>query len=259
MRFQKDVMSYCNPTGLWSGIMFQDTPKFCRGIPDEVFISHKDKDILRGLAEHVKRISLRESEKYKRELWYKHNALETYQPVVLCDPENGWNEIITEDMIKCKGYLAQRWEVGLRKEIAWGEKIMDDRPIEPCFYVGYSYSESEWGVDLSYTGGKNGGAYTWNKPIKTIDDVNKLHYPDIAVDYKTTLETYELASDVFSGLLEVHLRGNWWWSFGFTFDLIRFIGLTEMMMYMYANPEFLCSSSDWIYQRYPWGRQTATS
>jgi hypothetical protein len=32
----------------------------------------------------------------KRKLWYRENALEATRPIVLCDPENGWNEIITE-------------------------------------------------------------------------------------------------------------------------------------------------------------------
>lgn len=30
----------------------------------------------------------------KNALWRRHNALERTRPVILCDPENGWNEII---------------------------------------------------------------------------------------------------------------------------------------------------------------------
>jgi hypothetical protein len=159
--------------------------------------------------------------------------------VVLCDPENGWNEIITPDMLQCEGDLARRWEVALRKEIAWGELIADDRPVEPFFHIGYTYSEGGWGVDLDYIGGKEGGAYTWNKPVRDIEDLEKLHYPELRVDYQTTLHTFELAAEVLGDILQVRMRQNWWWSFGFTVDLIRMTGLTEMMIYLYDKPDLV--------------------
>jgi hypothetical protein len=240
------LMPYCNPTGLWTGIMWQDTPKYCRGFKNEVYISKGDREILRRLAEKVRSIALGRIQDEKRQLWYDHNSLKTKQPVVLCDPENGWNEIITGNQVECSGDLARRWEVALRKEIFWGESIQDDRPIEPYFYIGYTYEESGWGVDLQYIGGHKGGAYTWNTPIEKIEDIQKLRFPEIEVDYKTTLETIALAGEVFGGLLEIRLRGIWWWSFGMTADLIRLVGLTQMMMYMYDNPTLLHRVMDFL-------------
>jgi hypothetical protein len=240
------LMPYCNPTGLWTGIMWGDTPTYCRGLPNEVFISNSDRDILRRLAERVRTISSEKAQEEKRQLWYDHNSLRTKQPVVLCDPENGWNEIITEDMVECSGDLARRWEVVLRKEIFWGESIQDDRPIEPSFSIGYTFKESDWGVDLQYIGGHGGGAYTWNTPIENIEDVKKLHFSSIDVDYKTTLQTLSLAHEVFRGILQPRIRAVWWWSFGMTVDLIRMVGLTQMMMYMYDNPALLHKVMDFL-------------
>ena len=110
--------------------------------------------------------------------------MKTSQPLILCDPENGWNEIITESMIRCKNDLARRWEVVLRKEIFWGESIQDDKLIEPVFYIGHTYNEGDWGVKIDYIGGKDGGAYTWNTPIADIDDLDKLHYPELLIDHR---------------------------------------------------------------------------
>jgi hypothetical protein len=239
MKTIKNVRPYCNPTGLWTGIMFQDSPRYSSGVSGEVFIHRKDRERLRHLAEKVQSLSSRNREEEKRNLWYQHNELKTRQPMVLCDPENGWNEIVTDDLIECEGDLARRWEVVLLKEIFWGESILDDRPIEDRFYVGYTYVEGDWGVDLDYIGGKEGGAYTWNTPIEKLEDIDKLRYPSIVVDYKTTLQTYSLAADVFDGILNVRMKQNWWWSFGFTVDLIRMIGLTQMMVYMIDKPDLI--------------------
>ena len=239
MEHSVGLMPYRNPTGLWTGIMFQDTPRYCGGLPGEVFISNGDREILRRLAEKVKLLASHPEQEKKRELWYRHNSLKSDRPVVLCDPENGWNEIIMEGSIECSGDLARRWEVALKKEVFWGQSIRDDRPIEPFFYIGHTYTESDWGVDLKYVGGMEGGAYTWNTPIQSEADADKLHPSRIEIDYKTTLETLALAGEVFDGLLKVRLRGSWWWSFGMTVDLIRLVGLTQMMMYMYDKPSLL--------------------
>jgi len=239
MEHSVGLMPYRNPTGLWTGIMFQDTPRYCSGLPGEVFISNGDREILRRLAEKVKLLASHPEQEKKRELWYYHNSLKGDRPVVLCDPENGWNEIITEGSIECSGDLARRWEVALTKEVFWGQSIRDDRPIEPFFYIGHTYTESDWGVDLKYIGGMEGGAYTWNTPIQSEADTDRLHPSRIEIDYKTTMETLGLAGEVFDGLLKVRLRGSWWWSFGMTVDLIRLVGLTQMMMYMYDKPSLL--------------------
>jgi hypothetical protein len=239
MAHTENVMPYATPTGVWTGIPFQDNPKFCRGIPGKVFISSRDRETLRALAERVRALSTRSEEKTKRELWYAHNDLKTTRPLILSDPENGWNEIVTEETLRCEGGLARRWEVVLRKEIFWGERMRDDRPIEPRFYIGYTSTEGGWGIDVSWVGGKEGGSFKWVAPLKDISDVDRMRYPSLEIDYKTTLETLQLAADVFGGLLEVRLRDTWWWSFGFTIDLIKFVDLAQVMLDMYDKPELL--------------------
>lgn len=228
-----------NSTGVWTGIMFGEQGNFCSGKSTDVVISNSDKQILRGLAAKKAELADQRIQKEKRELWYKHNSLQYTRPLVLVDPENGWNEIITEGDLCCEGNLAKRWEVVLRKEIFWGELIKDDRPTESNFEIGYTYSESDWGVPEKFFGGKEGGAYKWEPPVKTLDDIDKLHTPLIDVDYCTTERTFELAQDVFQGLLNIKLRGVWWWSFGLTAQLVVLIGLENMMIGMYDNPELI--------------------
>jgi hypothetical protein len=202
----------------------------------EVWVSRKDRECLRRLAAKVAGLAARPAEAQKRELWHEHNALKSRQPLLLVDPENGWNEIVTPESLECEGTCARRWEIVLRKELFWGESIRDDKPIEPLFEVGYTYTDSEWGVEETYHGGASGQSYAWEGGIRGPEDVAKIGSPRIEVDYRTTLETLSLAGEVFGGILRVGLRGVWWWSLGMTWDLARLVGLEKLLYLLYDNP-----------------------
>ncbi len=225
-----------NATGLWPSANFGDAPKYCSGVRGGVLISRQDREVLRGLAERLARLAARPSEAEKRELWYAHNDLKTTRPLVLVDPENGWNELVTPDSLACTGELARRWEMVLRKELFWGESIQDDKPLEALFEVGYTYTDSEWGVQEEYRGGVSGQSYSWEGAIQEARDIAKMRTPIIRIDQETTNETRALAQDVFGGILRVGRRGVWWWSMGMTWDLARLVGLEKMLYLMYDDP-----------------------
>ena len=115
-------------------------------IGKDLRIEPADRTILRTLAARVAELAARPIEEEKRELWYRHNALEPTRPLIFCDPENGWNEIITPDQLECTGDAGARWEMRLRKEIFWGDEMNDDRVIEPFFDVAHVYTETDWGM-----------------------------------------------------------------------------------------------------------------
>ena len=229
-----------NATGQWTGCNYADTPKYNAGEKNEIMISIKDKDILRKLAERISKLASRDIEKEKQNLWYSHNSLKSVRPLIFCDPENGWNEIITEDQIECENSLARRWEVVLKKELFWTEKICDDKPISSYFDISHTYFENDWADEHELIhGGRDDGSYKWDGPIKSLEDLNRIRLPKIEIDYKTTNETLNLAKDVFNNLLEVRLKGIWWWSFGLTQELARLVGLNEMLMFFYDKPELV--------------------
>lgn len=228
-----------NATGLWPSANYGDAPKYASGTRGKVLVSPEDRDILRDLAEKLAQLAGRPEEAAKRELWFAHNDLKTRRPLLLVDPENGWNEIVTPGVIRCAGELARRWEVVLRKELFWGERIKDDKPLEALFEVGYTYTDSEWGVQEDYHGGHVGQSYAWEGQIREPQDVVKIKRPVIEIDSETTQETLALAREVFGELLRVDLRGVWWWSLGMTWDLARLVGLERMMFLMYDNPAMI--------------------
>jgi len=201
----------------------------------ETTISAKDREILRRLASQVAELAARPIEQDKRDLWYRLNALEPTRPVVFCDPENGWNEIITMDQFECEGEMAMHWEMTLRKEIFWGAEMRDDRVVEPFFIVSHVYDESDWGMHERKIGGSDGGSYVWESPLKTYDDFDKLHYPVITVNDEATDRVFELANEVLGDVLPVRLRTAWWWTLGMTWTLVNIRGLQQMMYDMFDH------------------------
>jgi hypothetical protein len=225
-----------NATGLWPTSDFGAAPRYAQGAKGEVFVSPSDADVLRGLARRLAELASRPQEEAKRELWRAHNALQTKQPLILADPENGWNEIITLDQLRCGGSLARRWEMVLRKELYWGETLKDDKPLEALFEIGPTAIDSEWGMEETYHGGIDGQSYAWEGLVQSPADVERIRTPVITVDYKTTLETLETANRVFGGILRVDLRAVWWWTLGMSYDLARLVGLEKMLYLMYDDP-----------------------
>jgi hypothetical protein len=226
-------------TGMWTGVHFGATAAFCAGQHGEARVDESDRRVLHGLAGRVRRLADRDREREKRNLWYEHNALQERYPVILCDPENGWNEIITEDQLACTGTLARRWEWVLRRQIFWGETLLDDRPIEPVFEIGTTHTDTGWGIDAEYHGGEGGTSYTWEPAITKPSDYEKIITPKIAVDHETTQATADLAGSVLGDELEVRIRGLNVHSTHMTRDLAKMVGLENMMVLMYDDPAFL--------------------
>lgn len=207
---------------------------------EDVKVSREDKAILRELAEKVKKLASEPCMEEKRQLWKKHNMLQKTRPLVFCDPENGWNEIITRRQMRCKGRLAQRWEMDLRKEIFWGEDMGDDKPVEPYLDVPYTVSPDNWGVMLVYYQTDKLGSYTWDPPVKDYKtDLKKLHPPEFEIDWETTNGCLDLAEDIFGDMLRVNLKGVWWWSLGITSLAIYFRGIENFFCDFIEHPEEL--------------------
>ncbi len=217
-------------------MLFTDSSPLAHNLVPIVVDEH-DRTLLRSLASEVAELAHRPIEQVKREQWYRHNALQSERPLVFCDPENVWREIIPNADLRCTGELARDWEFRLRKEIFWGRQMRDDRVILPYFDVAHVYRCSGWGVEVEHLGGENGGAYRWDSPIQSEADIDRLHAPEITVEDEATERVLALAHELFDGALDVRLRTKWWWSLGLTWNLAAWRGLQQLMYDMLDNPD----------------------
>ena len=217
-------------------VLADETPQLNRA--RELTIGYADRDILRQLAGQVAEIAPQPIQQEKLDLWYRHNALEATRPLVLCFPENSWDEIIPERM-QCEGSLAREWEYQLHKEVFWGAEMRDDRVITPYFNVPYTYTETDWGLTVTRIGGKGGGSFTWDAPLEEYDALEKLRFPQIQVAYEETARELELAQETFGDLLIVRLKYKWLWSEGLADTLAELRGMQQIAFDMYDHPDDL--------------------
>jgi len=198
-------------------------------IETDLAMHPEEKEILRILAEKVAALAAHPMMQAKRELWRRHNRLEATQPIIFCDPENGWNEIITERQLRCKTKIARRWEMNLRKEIFWGEEMGDDRPVEAIFNVPYTTSADNWGFEIKFHKAEQLGSFVWESPIKDYaKDLPRIHPLTFEIDWNVSRSCFDLASEIFSGILTVRQKGTWWWSLGITYPAILLRGMQNM-------------------------------
>ena len=231
-------MALLNATGSWTGAAYQSTANFNAGEKGELDFPDRDRQVLRELAAQVAAEAVHPIQREKRELWRRHNDLEATRPVVLCDPENGWNEIVTDGGLSCASPLARRWEMVLRKELFWSREMKDDKVVEPFFEIGVTHTEDDWGLQARQHGGE-GGAYVWEPALREESEIERLHPPTFEVDEETTEATVAVARETFGDLLEIRRAGVWWWSLGLTLDLSLWRGLEAIMMDMIDRPRMI--------------------
>jgi len=204
----------------------------------EPVVDAAEREVLRGLAQRVAELAVLPVQHEKAQRWKNHHALKRTSPLIFCDPEDAWYELIPAKELLCTHSLARIWEFKLRKEIYWAEKIQDDRVVLPTFSVHTVWTKTPRGMEASITGGQDGGAYHWEAPLKDgYRAMEQLQPAHIQVDLGRTQTLETLAHAVFDGILEVKREGVYWWSLGMTTDLIMLRGFENVLYDFYDHPD----------------------
>ena len=88
-------------------------------------------------------------------------------------------------------------------------------------------------------GGENGGSYVWEAPVKTEEDIEKLHFPEMKIDLGFNQKLVERLNSIFGDLLPVKIKYHWWWTLGLTDTLARLHGLEQPLIDMVDSPKLI--------------------
>jgi hypothetical protein len=140
----------------------------------------------------------------------------------------------------------QDWARGLEHAMRLGlyhyEHVQDDSVVDPCLSVNWFVQTSGYGVEVPVERGADSHGrklgYHWTHPLTDLErDFERLTPRTYSVDREATLVWKSHLEEVFDGLLPVRIRGAFWWTTGMTIQAINLIGLENLMLYMYDQPE----------------------
>lgn len=219
----------------------------CRTFSDEiqyweptVVAGEKDRSTLRDLARRVAEIAALEIQKEKAALWRAHNSLKPTRPLMLARPENGWVDLVPESELQCEDPRLRVWETTLRRLIFRHENIHDDWPVTNHFNIAWVMSFGDYGLkETVHHSEAIDGSFSWDPPVKTEEDFNKLKFREVLIDRENTKYKVNLARDILGDLLEVRIHGRLFITLGMTATLVFLRGMEEAMMDMMDRPEFM--------------------
>lgn len=201
-------------------------------------ILESDRTLLRDLARRVADIAALPEQQQLRDLWRRHNRLEPVRPLVLCFPEGAWAELLPDSACTITDPRLRGWERGLKARLYAWQYLRDDQVVEPCFDIGYSSTSTGWGLapDRLNPDSLPRGAAAWKPVLTDPSDLRKLHFPEVTIDHQKTAEQANLAREVFGDILEVRVRGHFWWSLGMVGTLALMRGMDQLMVDMVDRP-----------------------
>ena len=202
-------------------------------------ISDNDRTIIRDLAALLAEIAALPIQGERTRLWKKFNALRPERPMVLTFPEGGWVDLVDESKLLCENDTLRHWEHSFRQKIYQFEEIPDDQPVTDMFKVSWAIRGNQHSLRQDIIPAEGRGAFGWDPPIKSYDDLKKLTVSPAEVDREETARNLEFANDMLGDILNVQLRGGPWCACGQTMQVCFLRGTQNVMTDMYDNPKFL--------------------
>jgi len=214
-----------------------------------------DIEILRRLAERKIEIASDPLNLERKKRWYRHNALESSAPLLLAEIQGCIPELLKAGhlVLECVNPLAKSLELTLRTEIYQFETLRDDHVVEPWINVSWIVNttghvdESQRHIHIPDTDGAL-GARSWEPPIRDIGrDFSKLRPREFAVDREGSESLRSGIQAALGDIVPTRMRGAFWWTLGMTWAAIDLIGLENLMLFMYDDPDGLDRLMKFLY------------
>jgi len=214
--------------------------------------TQKERDVLRTLSGRMRALAETPEMERRRERIRRHHALlEKGNPLIICHYHGQPQELVPEQELQCENPLLRGWERGLRLQLFRQEHIRDDWAVSPFFNFGWKINRGNYGTPTDYqhaeSGDSFGNSYHWTPLLDDIErDFHKLREPVYTVDREGTLAELDLAQSLFGDLLPTRIRHRGFWTSGLTWDAILLMGLEELLVAPYEQPEGLARLLGWL-------------
>ncbi|MEG1525015.1 MAG: hypothetical protein RRZ24_02755 [Clostridia bacterium] len=227
------------------GLTVAGKPELGRLPEDALNIPAEDKKILRMLAQKKHEYANLPVMEERRKIWRATNDLAMKKPPIYVD-EICWQELNKDHELDnlCTHPFALELEDFIRKELYCQEHGLGDQIIEDYLESPLVVYDSGFGidehVDTIHTDRNSDVVSRHFKPyILTMDDVEKIHAPEIYLDMERTAQYTDVMREIFNGILPIKIvgaRGLWFTPWDY---LIRVMGINETMINLVDEPDFV--------------------
>jgi hypothetical protein len=169
--------------------------------------------LIRDLAAQVAEAAALPVQEEKRRLWRRLNALQPERPMVMID-QVCWHEMNVDDelTLRCSEPECQAYEQFLRRTLFQWRHFPVDMVVEDFIRVPKAIYNSEFGVgteeEIRVSDSANDVvSHHYLNQFESMDDLEKVQYPQISHDPAETERRLAVAHDLFNGLLEVRPWG----------------------------------------------------
>jgi hypothetical protein len=203
-------------------------------------MQNTDRNILRELARRYVAVCGESVQAERRGLWRRHNSLKQTRPLIYVRAF-AWHEM-PQSRCEIADPFFRHFEDFFRNHLFW-DTLNDDSVFEPWVTIQARHKCAGWGVwgerrNTSFAR----GSFKLDYPLKTLDDIGKLHVPWHGVDEGKTAEDVERLSDALGDIITVNVdRGPAYrmWSGDISTDLGYLRGIEHFMLDMSDDPEGL--------------------
>ena len=207
--------------------------------------ARKDIQIVRDLAKQYAEVAAKPVQEERRKLWAEHHSRKRTRPLILAT-YGMWNvwcrEVFGDAAMKCQDPFYRDHERSLRMQL-FHDSIGDDFILEPWLTQGASVRggwRQLWGVNEGHTpAGVEGGAWKYDPPLKTWDDMAKLKTTPHEVDEAATERNVAKLRDAVGDILPIDVPRTPAYS-NFMGDISTSLaglrGLEQVYLDMYESP-----------------------
>lgn len=220
--------------------------------------------VLTDLAHQVLEVSQSAEHRRRRDLWVRFHAL--------CPPRtlvhyamytHVWErEIAPPHLFRHQTGLPRSIEVQLRAKLWKAQHIPDDEPLLPTVWLTTPHPPGEnrlWGVPIESVRTADLGAYKPVPPLRTEQDLQRLHYPPYEELSTEKLALLEQATELTGGLLPIKFHSDEL-HYGPMEWAVRLRGMDNLLYDVVDRPEFVHRLMDFITEgmvRYHHAREAA--
>ncbi len=209
-------------------------------------ITPAEREYLRSLASKQLEYANRPVMEERRELWYRHNALQGERPLVVMEELSFFDDIVGE--LKCTHALAREIEYQLLENIAVVELIDDDKVIPDYYKLEIWFQFDRFGIKQRKVFAENSiGFHCEPELIDLRTDLQKLRPTDFVFDMSAFLEKRDAIQEIIGDILPVQIvNAANAWEFCLTKQVVELMGTENMFMAMLDTPDEFHQLIDFI-------------